>query len=79
MQMWRFLTNITQMLGRTSKPMTTHQKRILMKEFQAKPRLQKEELNQLSQSLNISEPRIKNWFQNMRAAERRKGSLHMGE
>ena len=59
--------------------MTTHQKRTLMKVFQAKPHLQKEEIYQLAQSLNISEERIKNWFQNKRTARNRKDPLHVGE
>ena len=59
--------------------MTKHQKQILMKSFLENPYLKKEETYRLTQSLNISERRIKDWFDNQRRAKRRNGSLHMGE
>ena len=58
-------------LGSTRKYMTPSQNQILMKKFQEKTFLDKEEKYQLSKSLNISKIRIDNWFSHMRRKERR--------
>ena len=50
-----------------------------MKMFQAKPFLDKEDIHQLTLSLNITERRVRKWFEKKRSEERRKGSLHKGE
>ena len=59
--------------------MTAKQTQILMKRFEEKPQLKKEEKYQLAKLLNVSEKRITVWFWNMRFKRRRQGLLAEGE
>ena len=59
--------------------MTAKQTQILMKRFEEKPQLKKEEKYQLAKLLNVSEKRITAWFWNMRCKRRRQGLLAEGE
>ena len=47
--------------------------------LQEKPNVTKEETYYLAQSLNISELRIKRWFRDKHAANKRKRLWHIGE
>ena len=50
-----------------------------MKTFLAKPYVERKEIYQLTQTLNISERRVRNWFQKKRWEKRKKESVHMCE
>ena len=59
--------------------MTANQTQTLMKRFEAKPQLEKGEVHQLAETLNLTENRIVVWFNNARYKRRRKGLLAQGE
>ena len=50
-----------------------------METYQAKPYVERKEIYQLAQSLNISEQKIRQWFKNKRYGKWRKGPVHMCE
>ena len=56
--------------------MTAYQKQILKKGFLAKPYKEKDEMHQLSRSLNVSEKRIMRWYETQRQQNKKKG-LHV--
>ena len=53
--------------------MTAYQKQTLWKTFRAKPDPERDEKHQLAKSLNVSEKRIRQWFENRRYVFRQKG------
>ena len=53
--------------------MTAYQRKTLMKTFQAKPYVGKDEKHLLAKSLNVSKKRIMKWFEKRRYLLRRKG------
>ena len=59
--------------------MNIYQTQALMKRFQDKPFLGKEEKHELATSLNISEKRVKEWFMNRRQERRKAGLLPNGK
>ncbi|XP_065203888.1 homeobox protein vab-15 [Planococcus citri] len=62
-------------LGRNPRiPFSSEQVAILEEKFQTSPYLSNSDVNDLSTCLQLSESRIKIWFQNRRARERRDGN-----
>ena len=61
------------------KYMSPYQTQVLLKRYQAKPYLEKEEGCQLAQSLGISQKRIRHWFSMRRYRNKRNAILHRGE
>ena len=59
--------------------MTPYQTQILMKVYEAQCYLVMEERQHLAQSLNISENKISNWFDERRKKQRRMGIFCGGE
>ena len=52
-----------------------HQLFGLVLEFELKKIVSSEEISEISQRLQLSEPQVRTWFQNRRAKWRRKGML----
>ena len=60
--------------------MTAYQKQTLKKSFLAKPYMEKNERHQLARSLNVSEKRIKRWYDKRRYWNKKKGlPVELGE
>ena len=70
-----FILEMCLILGQTKKQLTPYQKETLLKSYQAKPYLKREERDQLVNLLNVSSAKIKIWFYHKRTAEREKGLL----
>ena len=60
-------------IGKARLKMNEYQTEILMKRFEEKSRLEKEEKYQLAKLLNVSEERIRVWYRNMRFKRRAQG------
>ena len=58
---------------------SAHQKQILMKTFEAKPYLRKEEKYELSNVVNITKERIETWFKKRRQKVKKDGSKYIGK
>ena len=67
------------MLEKTRTKLTSNQTEALMKTFQAKPYLEREEKHQLAKSVNMSERSIAYWFANQRAKSKNDGLLCKSE
>ena len=73
------LTDIPPTLGKIRASFTPYQTQVLLKRYEAEPYLELEEIDQLAQSLNISEKKARRWFTNRRARQKEKGILRGGE
>ncbi|GJQ76410.1 hypothetical protein Trydic_g2126 [Trypoxylus dichotomus] len=63
-------------LGRHPRiPFTTHQLTILEEKFKHSPYLSSQEVKEISRKLDLADIRVKIWFQNRRARERREKSF----
>ena len=65
-------------IGTESSQLTVYQEQALMESFQAKRYLKKDQRDQLAKALNITESRIKKWYENRRSACRKRGLLAKG-
>ncbi|RZC40677.1 homeobox protein MSX-1, partial [Asbolus verrucosus] len=67
-------------LGRHPRiPFTSHQLSVLEEKFQQSPYLSSEEVIALSRRLQLADVRVKIWFQNRRARERREKMVQNSE
>ena len=69
------LTEIISTLGKKLKLLTPNQKQVLVRRLEAKPYLELGEINQLAESLNMSNKKIAKWFGDARFRRRKKGLL----
>ena len=73
------LTEMSPTLGKPRKYMTPYQTQILLWRYETNPYIKKEEKHQLAHLLNISEERIKDWFEERRKRQRKSGIFRDGE
>ena len=74
-----FINGLSSGLGMPKTKLTPTQEQILMETFHANAYPEKEQMEHLAMSLNITKKKVESWFSNMRRKKVAEGLLKKGE